>query len=168
MLYQLSYPRTVLALFTGQTVTIVTRLAHMHLQHKTTREQHVLKQPGGTHITTLQPLDILRALTPFDLVLRAENKSLREAELYSLIIRQQKVVDKRTHHVARPTWHGSPGPLRSRSIEGWHRPSRHDHLGTGAQSQGSNHFSNHNLDATIGRPVVIHKPDEVGRGALKV
>ena len=155
MLYQLSYPRTVLALFTGQTITIVTRLAHMHLQHKTTREQPVLKQAGGTHITTLQPLDILRAFTPFDLVLRAENKSLREAELYSLMVRQHKVVDKRTHHLARPSWHGSPGPLRSRSIEGWHRPSRHDRLRTGVRSQGHNHFSNHNPGATIGRPVVM-------------
>jgi site-specific recombinase XerD len=39
-------------------------------------------------MTTLQPLDIRRALTSFDLALRAENKSPGTVELYSLAVRQ--------------------------------------------------------------------------------
>jgi len=39
-------------------------------------------------MTTLQQLDIRRALTSFDLALRAENKSSGTVELYSLAVRQ--------------------------------------------------------------------------------
>ena len=39
-------------------------------------------------MTTPQPLDIRRALTSFDLTLRAEDKSPRMVELYSLAVRE--------------------------------------------------------------------------------
>jgi len=152
-------------LYTPQTIIMIIRLAPS--QNKTIRVQPVLKQARGAYMTTLQPLDIRRALTSFDLALRSENKSPRQTKLYSLAVRQRKVVDERAHHLTRPTWHCSHGHFRSPSPEGWRRPGRHDRLRTSARSQGRNHFSNHNPGATIGKPVVMHTLYEVGRAALK-